>query len=62
MPWIRDKKAEGGYKFISYVVCRKCGKVIDDAQYILDAEGHYRCPNCGYTNKRKKINRRGKNG
>ena len=55
MPWKPDEKAEGGYKFIDHVVCRKCGKVIDDEGSILDASGHYQCPNCGYKNKRAKT-------
>ena len=55
MPWIEDKKADGGYKFVSHAVCKKCGKVIDDNEHILDSSGHYKCPKCGYSSRTGKT-------
>ena len=47
MPWVRDRKAEGGFKHIRNIVCRKCSYVITEDNAIFEG-GRYQCPKCGY--------------
>ena len=46
-PWVPDANADGGFRFIHHIVCKKCSYVIKEDGAIFEG-GRYICPKCGY--------------